>query len=608
MNKIYKVIWSKVRNCYVAVSEIAKRNGKSCTSVNCGAKANRRHAGVALAIALSLSMTGGGVAWGAEVVEVSDATYPEITTDTTSTAEYYKLVMDGGGTAGSGVKFTVGNGGKINYVTSVKSGNTIEIKSGGEVAGYQTLKIDGKNHDVSIYAGNQNNVVKSAGVINQSIIGGINSGLMVTNNSVTISGGSVGGNVYGGVASYTQYVRSNSVEISGGTVNGNVYGGYSLGTNLQGGISLPLLNNTITIRGGTVKGVVYGAYSNYNQVSGTDVDFNVKIVSGIVEGTVIGGVAMYKDATYNKVTVTGGTIKEDVAGGYSKEKNTTYNKVTVTGGTINGEVYGGYVDDSTGYASNNTVTISGISTIGLDTTKVIVGGRTNSGSATLNTVDINLATNGKINGTIYGGYSNSGTVTKNTVTISGGTVTSAVYGGYSVSGTAGGTDNNKNTVTITGGTVNDRVYGGYSGSGDALYNQVIISGATATINGNVYGGYSNNKGSDAGNANYNTVKIENGARITGDVYGGFVNANATNSRIMKYNTVTLGGATITKWLRGGLSSDGNKLILASTGNAVGNFTNFETVELSNTLAWGNGTTVLTGEVWTPLFTYFDKYK
>ena len=24
MNKIYKVIWSKVRNCYVAVSEIAK--------------------------------------------------------------------------------------------------------------------------------------------------------------------------------------------------------------------------------------------------------------------------------------------------------------------------------------------------------------------------------------------------------------------------------------------------------------------------------------------------------------------------------------------------------------------------------------------------------
>ena len=28
MNKIYKVIWSKARNCYVVVSELAKRNGK----------------------------------------------------------------------------------------------------------------------------------------------------------------------------------------------------------------------------------------------------------------------------------------------------------------------------------------------------------------------------------------------------------------------------------------------------------------------------------------------------------------------------------------------------------------------------------------------------
>lgn len=28
MNKIYKVIWSRVRNCYVVVSELAKRAGK----------------------------------------------------------------------------------------------------------------------------------------------------------------------------------------------------------------------------------------------------------------------------------------------------------------------------------------------------------------------------------------------------------------------------------------------------------------------------------------------------------------------------------------------------------------------------------------------------
>ena len=59
MNKIYKVIWSKVRNCYVAVSEIAKRNGKSCTSVNGGTKVNRGHAGVALSAAVGATLLAG---------------------------------------------------------------------------------------------------------------------------------------------------------------------------------------------------------------------------------------------------------------------------------------------------------------------------------------------------------------------------------------------------------------------------------------------------------------------------------------------------------------------------------------------------------------------
>lgn len=34
MNKIYRIIWSKTRNCYMVVSEIAKRNGKCSSSLN----------------------------------------------------------------------------------------------------------------------------------------------------------------------------------------------------------------------------------------------------------------------------------------------------------------------------------------------------------------------------------------------------------------------------------------------------------------------------------------------------------------------------------------------------------------------------------------------
>ena len=33
MNKIYRVIWSKVRNCYVVVSEIAKAHSKGSSAV-----------------------------------------------------------------------------------------------------------------------------------------------------------------------------------------------------------------------------------------------------------------------------------------------------------------------------------------------------------------------------------------------------------------------------------------------------------------------------------------------------------------------------------------------------------------------------------------------
>ena len=36
MNKIYKVIWSKVKNCYVVASELAKSHTKGCSGKRVG--------------------------------------------------------------------------------------------------------------------------------------------------------------------------------------------------------------------------------------------------------------------------------------------------------------------------------------------------------------------------------------------------------------------------------------------------------------------------------------------------------------------------------------------------------------------------------------------
>ena len=56
MNKVYKVIWSKARNCYMVVSELAKRNGKN-TSTTTTDKRRKLTAGIAMAaMALTLNL------------------------------------------------------------------------------------------------------------------------------------------------------------------------------------------------------------------------------------------------------------------------------------------------------------------------------------------------------------------------------------------------------------------------------------------------------------------------------------------------------------------------------------------------------------------------
>ncbi|MBO5605698.1 MAG: filamentous hemagglutinin N-terminal domain-containing protein, partial [Acidaminococcaceae bacterium] len=127
MNKIYKVIWSKVRNCYVAVSEIAKRNGKNRTSVNCGGKRILGHAGVALSATVGATLLAGvcsvllpvRVALAAPVMPTLD--YRGATADVTiaSTSSDTSATMNISSTKTNNVMkwidFSIGNGGTVQY-------------------------------------------------------------------------------------------------------------------------------------------------------------------------------------------------------------------------------------------------------------------------------------------------------------------------------------------------------------------------------------------------------------------------------------------------------------------------------------------------------------
>lgn len=57
MNKIYKVIYSKVKQCYIVVSEIAKSHGKGAKSEHT-VKENSYTRRLAVAVALAISCGG----------------------------------------------------------------------------------------------------------------------------------------------------------------------------------------------------------------------------------------------------------------------------------------------------------------------------------------------------------------------------------------------------------------------------------------------------------------------------------------------------------------------------------------------------------------------
>ena len=162
MNKIYKVIWSKVRNCYVAVSEIAKRNGKSCTSVNCGAKANRGHAGVAISAAVGATLLAGVcsvllpvcVALAAPVMPTLDykGASAFVTIDDKTTANTMNITSTKTNNVLKWIDFSIGKGGAVNFTDAHNYLNYVTGHGRSEIDG--TLTGAGK-----IYIVNPNGVL-----------------------------------------------------------------------------------------------------------------------------------------------------------------------------------------------------------------------------------------------------------------------------------------------------------------------------------------------------------------------------------------------------------------------------------------------------------------
>ena len=195
------------------------------------------------------------------------------------------------------------------------------------------------------------------------------------NNTVNISGGSVGGSegaVYGG-RSISGNAHHNTVNISGGSVGGSegaVYGGRSISGNAH--------HNTVNISDGSVTSYVFGGNSD----GGTAHHNTVNISGGSVRGEVYGGDSYCVQAHHNIVNISGGSVTGEVRGGASYSGSADSNIVNISGGSVTNDVYGGYV--AQGIANNNEIIVSGSAVI--ENAKLY--GRNDEASGTGNTLTI----------------------------------------------------------------------------------------------------------------------------------------------------------------------------------------------------------------------------
>lgn len=134
MNHIYKVVWSKVKNCYVVVSEIAHNSGKEHSSHS---HAKKSHGGIyALPLALALSF---GLPSSSQTAQAADTT--TVSLGNGGSASYDdkgNLVVGNEGTVAEGTKQV----GKNNTTIGTDSDTLRNVTEGNKTTNGQPLDTD----------------------------------------------------------------------------------------------------------------------------------------------------------------------------------------------------------------------------------------------------------------------------------------------------------------------------------------------------------------------------------------------------------------------------------------------------------------------------------
>ncbi len=410
------------------------------------------------------------------------------------------------------------------------------------------------------------------------------------NNTVWLSkdtvvhGSAVGGLAYEGADGAE--ANHNNVILDGGTVGEDIYGGYAA----SGSGSSKANDNQVTVKAGEVNGFINGGYAKSDSGSAEASNNDVTIIGGMVTENIYGGRAYSGSSSTNTVAtaegnsifISGRTVKRNIYGGYADSAfgsaNASSNRVTVSDSSVGGNIYGGWAESNFGsaYVRENSVVVSG------HISGTLYGGRVYSSEGRTEAIYNNVIINdGSVDGNIYGGWaisiSGSAEASSNRVMVSGSSVVHNIYGGYADDGKSNVVSNNH--VIMRDSIVTGEIYGGHAtgGSSTANNNNVMVSGST--INGKIYGGYA-----DIGStvASDNTVTVSD-SMVEGSIYGGYADFRYGKAEA-KNNTVILSGmadVSNADLYGSNLSAEktGNNLVINGWSGKVNSLNNFDQLEV-----------------------------
>ena len=373
-----------------------------------------------------------------------------------------------------------------------------------------------------------------------------------------------GGNLYGGISKAGNSTRENTISIDSGS-HTNVYGGHTSGSGTGEADKNNSHDNTVTITGGTVTGKLYGGYTDaadgktYNNtvnlnggnLSNAEISGGNKIATGntlnVNTAATVGKIENFSKVTFKdknaKLTLTGAGVKFNLAAvnaGFdaAAQKQTlveSSNALDLTGDTFRSDLSADGTKETNievsadkkqitryGYTFKNAATAT---TVGSDTW----GGRSAAGNTTTGNV-LTLKAGAHTN--VYGGWTSGtgskaadqrGDSTKNSVTVKeSATVSGTVYGGYT--GVMGGKATG-NTVTVEK-TLNADIIGGKAVA-EASSNTVNVTNATVK---SIMGG-------SGTVTNDNRINLRD-AKVTGMITGGTAANGTGNTLNVSYGTKT----------------------------------------------------------------------